>query len=210
LLQRLRKIVSALAQLVEKAGVLNGNDGLRTEVLHQLNLLCGERLDFLAVNSDDADDLVFPYHRHTKQRAHTRYLNRGYRQGTTFAIGDVVSHVRDVDRLAACRGAWHRSIRAGFKPRSAAPAVNVVGGQVAMHRGGAPSVSLAKPHGAVARFAEPSGIGEHGAKHWLKFAGRAGDDFEHLRRRGLLVERFTQLVEQARVLDGDDGLACKV
>ena len=42
LLQRFGEIVGALAQLVEQARVLDGDDGLRGEVLHQLDLLVGE------------------------------------------------------------------------------------------------------------------------------------------------------------------------
>src|SRR5262249_28178837 len=44
----------------------------------------------------------------------------------------------------------------------------------------------------------------------LKFAGRTRDDLQHLRGRGLLLQRFAQLVEQAGGLDGDDGLIGKV
>ena len=40
--------------------------------------------------------------------------------------------------------------------------------------------------------------------------GRAADDLEHVGGRGLLLQRFTQLVKQSRVLDRDDGLACEV
>ena len=39
---------------------------------------------------------------------------------------------------------------------------------------------------------------------------RAADDLEHVGGGGLLLQRFTQLVEQARVLDGDDGLRGKI
>ena len=43
LLQRFAQIVGALAQLIEQPGVLDGDDGLIGEILHQLNLLVGER-----------------------------------------------------------------------------------------------------------------------------------------------------------------------
>ena len=42
LLQRLGQIVGALAQLVEQPRVLDGDDGLGSEVFHQLDLLVGE------------------------------------------------------------------------------------------------------------------------------------------------------------------------
>ena len=47
----------------------------------------------------------------------------------------------------------------------------------------------------------------------LQVEGRAADDLEHVGGRGLLLQRFSraaQLVEQAGVLDGDDGLVGEV
>src|SRR6202022_3220671 len=43
-------------------------------------------------------------------------------------------------------------------------------------------------------------------EHRLQVEGRAADDLEHVGGGGLLLQRFTQLVEQTEVLDGDDGL----
>ena len=43
-------------------------------------------------------------------------------------------------------------------------------------------------------------------EHGLQIEGRAADDLEHVGGGGLLLQRFAQLVEQPRVLDGDDGL----
>ena len=60
LLQRLGEIIGALAQLVEQPRVLDGDHGLRGEVLHQLDLLVGERAHLLAVDDDGADQLVRP------------------------------------------------------------------------------------------------------------------------------------------------------
>jgi hypothetical protein len=45
----------ALAQLVEQAGVLDGDDGLVGEVGEQFDLLIGERPDLLAVDSDHTE-----------------------------------------------------------------------------------------------------------------------------------------------------------
>src|SRR5262249_57749772 len=47
-------------------------------------------------------------------------------------------------------------------------------------------------------------------EHGLKLAWRAGDHTQHLRGRGLPIQRLAQLVEQARVLDGDDSLRGEV
>src|SRR6202162_4189001 len=55
LLQRLGEIVGAVAQFVEQPRVLDGDDGLRGEVLHQFDLLVGKGPDLLAVDDDGAD-----------------------------------------------------------------------------------------------------------------------------------------------------------
>ena len=54
---------------------------------------------------------------------------------------------------------------------------------------------------------------QHGTEHLLKVAGRRADDAQYLRRRRLLLQglakvvgALAQLIEQARVLDCDDGL----
>ena len=46
-------------------------------------------------------------------------------------------------------------------------------------------------------------------KHGLQIEGRSANDLEHVGGGGLLLQQFAQLVEQPRVLDGDDGLAAK-
>ena len=79
---------------------------------------------------------------------------------------------------------------------------------MAVHRHGAKVVSLSQDQSAEFRLADARGILQHCLEHRLELARRAGDDPEHLRGRGLLLqlESRAQLVEQARVLDGDYGL----
>ncbi len=105
LLQRLGEIVGALAQLVEQPRVLDGDDGLRGEVLHQLDLLVGEGLNLLAVDGDHADQFVILEHRHRKHGADAADLNAGDRKLIAAAIGFVGPQVGDLDRLARSRDA---------------------------------------------------------------------------------------------------------
>src|SRR5262249_32070224 len=56
------------------------------------------------------------------------------------------------------------------------------------------------------RLAQSCGRIDQRIEHGLQIEGRAADDLEHIGGGGLLLERLPQLVEQARVLDGDDGL----
>src|SRR6516165_3916329 len=56
-------------------------------------------------------------------------------------------------------------------------------------------------------LAESNGRLDQSAKHHLEVERRAADNLEHIGGRGLLLQGFAQLVEQPRVLDGDDCLA---
>src|SRR6516165_943450 len=71
LFQRLRKIVGALAQFVEQPRVLNSDDSLRREVLHQFDLLVSKGTNFSAVNSDHTNCLTFLKHWYSDQRSDT-------------------------------------------------------------------------------------------------------------------------------------------
>src|SRR3990167_379229 len=48
-----------------------------------------------------------------------------------------------------------------------------------------------------------------GSQHRLDIRRRAGDDAQNFTGRGLLLQRFLQLLEQPDVLDGDHGLIGK-
>src|SRR5262249_62158000 len=63
-------------------------------------------------------------------------------------------------------------------------------------------ISAVHEQDAEFRFANSCGVLQHRLEDRLKIAGRAADDTEDLRGRGLLLKRFAQLVEQA------GGLAC--
>src|SRR5262249_11543867 len=60
--------------------------------------------------------------------------------------------------------------------------------------------------GCHIRLAQSSGRFDQRIEHGLEVERRAADHLEHFGRGGLLLEGLAQLVEQAGVLDGDDGL----
>ena len=70
------------AQFAEQPRVLDGDDGLRGEVRDQLNLLVGERTNFLAVDGDDADQIIFLEHRNGKHSAHAGEFSDRRLQGS--------------------------------------------------------------------------------------------------------------------------------
>src|SRR6516225_7090397 len=47
-------------------------------------------------------------------------------------------------------------------------------------------------------------------EHWLNIGRRTRNDAEYFRRRRLLLQRLSELVEQSRVLNGDDRLSGEV
>ena len=64
LLHRARKLGRTLLQLLEEAGVLDGDDGLVREGLQQRDLLIAERLDLVPVHRHDADRSPMSEERH--------------------------------------------------------------------------------------------------------------------------------------------------
>ena len=74
----------------------------------------------------------------------------------------------------------------------------------------AEAFSIVQIERAELGVADAHRIRQHGVEHRLKLAGRTGDDLQHLGGRGLLLQRFAQLVEQPRILDGDDRLVGEV
>ena len=71
-------LLQRFAQFVEQPRVLDGDDGLRGEVLYQLDLLVGERTHLLAIDDDGADQLVVLEHRHDERRCARRRARRAH------------------------------------------------------------------------------------------------------------------------------------
>jgi len=79
-----------------------------------------------------------------------------------------------------------------------------------MHRDRTKCIPFAQEQKAELGLAEPSRVRQHRLEHWLEFPGRTRDDLQHLRGRRLLLQRLAQLVEEARVLDGNDSLLSEI
>ena len=72
------------------------------------------------------------------------------------------------------------------------------------------SLVLAGEYGRHIRLAQARGRLDQRVEHRLQIERRAADDLEHVGGGGLLLQGFAQLVEQPRVLDGDDRLGGEV
>src|SRR5262245_5045219 len=113
LLQRFAEIVGALSQLVEQPRVLDGDDGLSSEVLDQLDLLVGEGADLLSVDSDSADQFVVLEHRNGQYCPGTGELDdlRKGVAGWDIKVMRLVEDVRDLCWLFGCKCASERRPR---------------------------------------------------------------------------------------------------
>src|SRR5262249_28746356 len=115
-----------------------------------------------------------------------------------------------LNRFLGLGDAAQRGVRPRTEQSSAPQLPQVSRRQRTVECSEAESISFAKPHCPVTGSAKLCCIRQHGLEHRLKLAGGTADYLENLRRRGLLLERFAQLVEQTCILDGDDGLGSKV
>ena len=79
-----------------------------------------------------------------------------------------------------------------------------------MQRNSAKCITFGSKQYAEFRLAKTRRILQHRPEHQFQLAGRTADNLEHVGGGGLLLERFAQLAEQPRVLDGDDGLGGEV
>jgi hypothetical protein len=171
LLQRLAQIGCALAQFVEQPSVLDGDDGLRGEALHQLDLLGGEGPHLLAVNADRADQVIVLQHRHDDDRTRTTEISEGGSCRITLEVRRLCLKVFDVHHLfrpddlgmAASRMGTHR-----FAPSSLGKCRRyIVESDLAEY------VSFVEIQRAEFGLAEPRRVLQHGLEHGLQVAGRA-------------------------------------
>src|SRR5262245_29927599 len=80
-------LLECFTQFVEQPGVLDGDDGLSGEVLDQLDLLVGERMNLLVVDGDDTDQRVFLEHRNRKYCAIAAKISPSHYKRIPLAIG---------------------------------------------------------------------------------------------------------------------------
>ena len=87
------------AKLVEEPRILDGDDGLRGEVLDQLDLLVGERAYLLPVDENGADHLVILQHRHHEKGPSAGCFKDGDGTRSAREIPLIRQNVGDMDHL---------------------------------------------------------------------------------------------------------------
>ena len=82
------------AQLVEQAGVLNGDDGLGGKVRDKLDLLVAKRPYLLAIDDDAADQLALLEHRHQQHCPRPSAVDQGDDTRFAFDVGPLLQRDR--------------------------------------------------------------------------------------------------------------------
>jgi len=83
-------------------------------------------------------------------------------------------------------------------------------GCMAITRNPSEKFTLTLEQKGMISLAQPRRRLDERIEHGLQIEGRAADDLEHVGGGGLLLQRLAQLVKEPRILDGDDGLRCKI
>src|SRR5262249_25925783 len=174
----------------------------RGECLDQIYLLIVEGPDLLPIDSDGANQVVLLEHRHDQKRSSPGNLGNRL-------IGIFRSDVGDVCDLPGVSDTVEDTGRATRRNRIAL-AISGPRLRCIVQRDVPEYIAFVEQQVAEAGLADANGVLKHSLEHWLQFAGRAADDLEHVGGGGLLLQRVPQLVEQARVLDRNDGLGSEV
>src|SRR5262249_24755996 len=199
-----REIIGTRLQLIEQSHILDRDHRLVGEGVDQLDLLVGKGLHRSPRQRNDADRATLAQQRHRKRGAKSgSLLNVGV---GIFGIGQDIGHVHAVplhqgapDDAPAPRLVGHVPEILVEQRRRETVARHVI-----------VSVAFLAGDGGHVRLAELRGRLGKRIEYRLQVEGRAADDLEHIRGGRLLLQRFAQLVQQPRVLDGDDGLGGEI
>ena len=209
LLQRLAQFSRALLHVVEQPHVLDRDHGLIGKRFSECDLLVGERLHDATLQEQNSDGRSFALQRYAEHSAYVR------RQGSVCYVGVRIElPVDDVNGFTLMRNTAdnRRPPRLERFPLHAF----LVFWQKAVACGVMILIVLQKTDRRPVCTAQASRRFCKRIEHDLQIERGAADDLEHLGGGGLLLQRFAQivgalaqLVEQAGILDGDDGLVGK-
>ena len=159
--------------------------------------LSGERTDFLAVNADDADQLIVLEHRDAENGAITAERDGSDHKWIALDVSLRSRNVGDLgDLLRVCR-APKAGIRARMDDRRAC--LGKCGRRV-VHRHGSEAIALVEIECPELALAGPYGVVQHGREYRRQLARRTRDHLQHLGRRRLLLQRLGKLARARRDL----------
>src|SRR5262245_33986419 len=204
-------LLQRLSQLVEQTRVLDCNHRLRGEVLHQFNLLVGERPHLLPVDGDRAEQHILLEHRYREVGEDAADIDAGHHPWIALEIRLTRPSVLDLHRPLGPDDLGVSASWMGTEWHVLPPCRRYV-----VNRSVTKYVPVIQVQRAELGTTEPSRVREHGLEHRLQLARRAANDTEDLGCRSLLLERLGELararlhlVEQPHALDGDHRLVGK-
>ena len=179
-----RLLLERLLRVVEQPHVLDRDDGLVGEGLHQGDLAVGERQHLVSDDVDDSLQLAGPEHRHGNQSSEGAHLSR--------AVGvlGIGTGIEDLDR----------ALLQGSTTGAASPSRldrilllecsqlrrDVVGGHHSQH------LPVEPEDQRVLALAQLDGVLGHRLEHRLQIEGGLPDHLEELAGRRLLFQCFCQ------------------
>src|SRR6516165_10823016 len=88
-----------LPQFAQQSRILDGDNGLRGEVLHEFDLLVREGTYFLPIDNNDADQRIVLKHRHGKLCAKATKFHGRYEHWIAIDVGLICSNVGKVNNF---------------------------------------------------------------------------------------------------------------
>src|SRR5262249_32808004 len=207
LLQRLAYFARARLHLVEQPHVLDRNHRLVGEGGDEFDLLFGERLHPGAYQRNDTDRDSFPQQWHAE---HCAVAGQSRKR-----IFGVFLNIVDMYDFAFKQGSPYARSWSGLDRKILQ--IFLVLGRRLVRSSQFVHCPMRPPDVRDMRFAKARRRLNKRVQHGLQVECRAADDLQHVSGGGLLLKRFTQIVralaqllEQPRVLDGDDSLTGKI
>src|SRR5215831_2683650 len=204
--QRFTQFLGARLHLVEQAHVLDRDQRLVGESGDELDLPVRERLDVIALETDDGDHYAVAQQRNPEHRAIAADL-----LGLQHVVLGISQAIRQVNRFSLNRGSADQRA-ASRSYRMLKEVFDIVSPDVVGPHQVVFAVLQLEEKGMF-RLAQARRCLQDGINYWLQLVGRARNDVEHVTDRSLIVERFLDLararlhlVEQPHVLNGDDRL----
>src|SRR5262249_46963479 len=152
--------------------------------------------EFQSVDGDGSNEVVPFQHRDGERRADWPLVSH------SIGILGIALDVRDVYR-PPLKGSTRRDAVASRSDRVGIYELPELRRHVRA-RGRAQKFTVEQEEERPLGLAYPDGVLNQCVEDGLKLERRAADDLEHVGGGGLLLQRFAQLVEQARVLNRDD------
>src|SRR5262245_60616405 len=197
------QLAHARLNLVKQSHVLDRDHRLVGEGGGQFNLLVGERSRSRARHSQYADRIPFAQERDSKNGTVAGDIQDPGRSvlGIGLAILDVNWTPSEQD--PASTGVTPR-------PEGKLPHRLFVPRRLAEICGNCVHVTVGAYYARCFGIAQATRRLHKRIEYGLQIERRAADDLKHVGGRGLLLQRFAQLIEQACVLDRNDGLGGEV